>query len=136
MTFITLDGLTQLSPDGRGLFENLTLAFGREKTGLVGRNGVGKTTLLALILGEAQPSAGAVTVSGRLAALRQALAPPPGATLADLLGIAGGLARLARIEAGEGSPEDLEAADWTLPQRAEDALAETGLAGVALDRPA
>jgi ATPase subunit of ABC transporter with duplicated ATPase domains len=135
-SFITLDGLTQSTPDGRVLFENLTLAFGREKTGLVGRNGVGKTTLLRLILGESAPAAGAVAVSGRIAILRQQLQPPPGARLADLLGVAEPLARLARIEAGEGGEGDLEAADWSLPQRVDGALAEMGLAGVLLDRPA
>jgi ATPase subunit of ABC transporter with duplicated ATPase domains len=135
-SLITLDGLTQSSPDGRVLFQNLTLAFGREKTGLVGRNGVGKTTLLRLILGEATPAAGAVTVTGRIAALRQQLAPPPGATLADLLGVAGDLARLARLNAGDASDGDLEAADWDLPTRLDAALAEMGLAGVALERPA
>src|SRR5580658_4483169 len=135
-TFITLDGLTQLSPDGRVLFENLSLAFGREKTGLVGRNGVGKTTLLRLILGELPASAGAVTVAGRIAILRQQVQPPPGARLADLLNVAPSLLRLARIEAGEGSAHDLEAADWGLPQRTDEALAEVGLADVALERPA
>jgi len=136
MSLITLDSVTQLSPDGRVLFENLTLAFGRERTGLVGRNGVGKTTLVALILGEAQPAAGVVSVSGRVAALRQALAPPPGATLADLLGVAGEVARLARLEAGEGRSGDLEAADWDLPQRTFAALDEMGLAEMTLDRDA
>jgi ATPase subunit of ABC transporter with duplicated ATPase domains len=135
-SLITLDGLTHLGPDGRVLFENLTLALGRERTGLVGRNGVGKTTLIRLILGDAQPAAGAVTVSGRIAALRQQLAPPPGATLADLLGVAEPLARLARLDAGEGSDADLEAADWALPGRIEAALADLGLAGLATDRPA
>jgi ATPase subunit of ABC transporter with duplicated ATPase domains len=135
-SFITLDGLTQSSPDGRILFENLTLAFGRERTGLVGRNGVGKSTLLRLILGELSPGGGAVTVTGRIAALRQALAPPPGARLADLLGVADDLARLARIEAGQGADGDLEAADWTLPLRAEEAAGAMGLSGVSLDRPA
>ena len=85
MPLITLDGVTQTSPDGRVFFENLTLAFGRERTGLVGRNGVGKTTLVRLLLGEVAPAAGAVTVAGRIAALRQQLSPPPGATLAELL---------------------------------------------------
>jgi ATPase subunit of ABC transporter with duplicated ATPase domains len=135
MSFITLDGLTQLSSDGRVLFENLTLAFGREKTGFVGRNGVGKTTLLRLILGETEPAAGAVTVTGRLAALRQQAAPSPDARLADLLGVAEPLARLARLEAGQGDG-DLEAADWGLPTRILAALADMGLAGLALDRPA
>ena len=136
MSLITLDGLTQLSPDGRVLFENLTLAFGRERTGLVGRNGVGKTTLVSLILGEVQPTAGAVAVSGRVAVLRQALSPPSGASLADLLGVAADLARLARLEAGQGKAGDLQAADWDLPPRIDAALAEMGLAGVALAREA
>jgi ATPase subunit of ABC transporter with duplicated ATPase domains len=135
-SLITLDGLTQLSPDGRVLFETLTLAFGRERTGLVGRNGVGKTTLIRVILGEAQPAAGAVTVAGRLAVLRQQLAPPPGATLADLLGVAAPLAALSRLQAGQGTHDDLQRADWTLPPRVDAALAGMGLAGIPLDRPA
>jgi ATPase subunit of ABC transporter with duplicated ATPase domains len=133
-SLITLDGLSQTSPDGRVLFDNLTLAFGRERTGLVGRNGVGKTMLLRLILGELAPADGAVTVTGRVAVLRQQLQPAPGASLADLLGVAARLARLARIEAGEATRDDLEIADWALPQRIDEALAETGLDGVALDR--
>ena len=134
MPLITLDGLTHTSPDGRVLFENLTLALGRERTGLVGRNGVGKTSLIHLILGEAAPAAGAVTVDGRIAALRQQLSPPSGATLSDLLGVAEPLARLARLEAGEGRAGDLETADWTLPQHIEAVLAEMGLAAVPLER--
>ena len=136
MPLITLDGLSQSSPDGRVLFEHLSLALGRERTGLVGRNGVGKTTLIRLILGELPPSAGAVEVNGRVAALRQQLEPPPGATLADLIGVAEPLAQLARLETGEGTDGDLEAADWTLPQRTQTALAELGLAGIPLARPA
>ena len=135
-SLITLDGLSQTAPDGRVLFENLTLAFGRERTGLVGRNGVGKTTLLRVILGELAPAAGAAGVSGRIAVLRQRLQPPPGARLADLLGVTEALAQLDRIGAGEGSEDDLVAADWGLPQRVDAACAEMGLDGVALDRPA
>src|SRR5579872_6946397 len=135
-SLITLDGLSLASPDGRALLDNLNLAFGRERTGLVGRNGVGKTSLLRVILGEAAPAAGAASVTGRIAVLRQQLQPPPGAQLADLLGVAEPLARLARIEAGQGTEADLESADWGLPQRIDEALAEIGLAGVTLDRAA
>jgi ATPase subunit of ABC transporter with duplicated ATPase domains len=88
------------------------------------------------MLGEAAPAAGAVSVTGGVAALRQQLAPPPGATLADLIGVAEPLARLARLAAGEGRAGDLESADWTAPQRAEAALVEMGLAAVPLERPA
>src|SRR6478752_794642 len=104
--YVTLDSLSYATPEGRGLFDNLTLTFGAERTGLVGRNGVGKSTLARLILGELTPTAGGVTVRGRLGVLRQALIPPPGATVADLLGVAEGLARLARIEAGAGREDD------------------------------
>ena len=136
LPFITLDGLTFRAPDGRTLFENLTLAFGRERTGLVGANGCGKTTLIGLMLGELAPAAGAVSLRGRIDVLRQSLAPPQGACLADLLEASAPLARLDRIDRGEGSEADLADADWSLPARLEAALAEVGLDGLELTRSA
>src|SRR6185503_873846 len=117
------------------LFEDLTLAFGPERTGLVGRNGAGKTTLVRMILGELAPAAGRVAVRARLGVLRQALAPALGATVADLMGVAEGLARLRRVEAGEGVDVDLAEADWGLEARLSAALAQVGLAGTDLTRP-
>jgi ATPase subunit of ABC transporter with duplicated ATPase domains len=134
--FVTLDSVSAATPDGRSLFENLTLAFGAERTGLVGRNGVGKTTLIRLVLGDLAPAAGTVSVAGRVGVLRQALVPPHGAAVADLMGVAEGLARLHRIEAGTASEDDLADADWGLEARVEAALADVGLVGLALDRPA
>ena len=133
---VTLDSLSYSTPDGRSLFDNLTLAFGAERTGLVGRNGVGKSTLLRIVLGELSPTAGAVSVRGRVGVLRQALQPPPGATVADLMDVSAALAQLRRIEAGEGREDDLADADWTLEARLDAALAEVGLGGLDLDRPA
>lgn len=132
----TLDSVSAATPDGRVLFDNLTLAFGRERTGLVGRNGAGKTTLLRLLAGEQAPAGGTIDRRGRIGILRQALRPDPGAAVADVLGVADRLAVLARIEAGEGGEADFAEADWTLPARIETALAEVGLAGLAPDRPA
>jgi ATPase subunit of ABC transporter with duplicated ATPase domains len=134
--FITLDGLTYGTPDGRLLFDDLTFAFGEERTGLVGRNGVGKTTLLRLILGELEPSGGALAVRARLGVLRQSHAPPPSASLADVMGAADALARLERIAEGRAEPEDFDLADWTLEERLAAALFEVGLAGMDLARPA
>jgi ATPase subunit of ABC transporter with duplicated ATPase domains len=134
--FVTLDSLAFRAADGRTLFENLTLAFGAERTGLVGRNGAGKTTLLRVILGELAPAAGAVSRDSRIGVLRQALEPAPGATVAELMGVGAALARLRRIEAGEASEADLADADWTLEARLAAALVELGLPDLALERPA
>jgi ATPase subunit of ABC transporter with duplicated ATPase domains len=135
-SYVTLDGLAYATPDGRALFENLTLSFGAERTGLVGRNGVGKSTLLRIIIGELAATAGALSVCGRIGVLRQALSSPPGASVADLLGVRQALARLRRIEAGEGSEDDLADADWTLEKRLDAALADVGLAGLDVYRAA
>ena len=135
-SFITLAGLGYRTSDGRELFSDLNLAFGRERTGLVGRNGVGKSTLLRLMLGELAPSEGAATRAGRIGVLRQSLAPATGASVADLLGVRDALDRLARIERGEGGEDDLALADWTLGERLDVALADVGLAGLDPARPA
>lgn len=55
---IILSNLSLSTPDGRALFSNIDLTFGAERTGLVGRNGVGKTTLLASMSGSMFPSPG------------------------------------------------------------------------------
>lgn len=124
---ITLSGLSYSTPDGRPLFENLNISFGAERTGLVGRNGVGKSTLLRLIAGEVSPRSGSIALGGRFAVLRQIVAPPPNMTIADLFGIRDALALLDRAEAGEASLSDLAAADWTLPARLEASLSQLGL---------
>ncbi len=134
--FITLDGLSFRAPDGRTLFDNLTLSFGAERTGVVGANGYGKTTLLRLILRELSPLSGSVSTRGRVDVLRQSHAPPATAIVADLLEVGADLDRLARIDRGEGSNADVDLAVWDLSARIETALLEVGLTGVDLDRPA
>lgn len=132
MSFLTLDSLALSTPDGRPLFENLTLAIGPERTGLVGRNGSGKSTLLDVIEGQLEPARGKVHRSGSIARLEQSF--DEALTVAGTLGITSDLARLARIEAGNGTEQDFAEADWTLETRLEKALAETGLTGIALGR--
>jgi len=131
--FVTLDSLSVAAPDGHRLFEGLTLACGRERIGVVGRNGSGKSTLLRVIAGELEPAAGAVQRAGSIGVLLQALNERLSA--AEALGVSDGLARLRRLEAGEGSEEDLAEADWTLEARLDAVLDEAGLAGLSLDRP-
>ncbi len=54
-------------PDTRWLFRGLNLSLKPgECTGVVGRNGVGKTTLLRLCLGERQPDEGTATIGKKV----------------------------------------------------------------------
>lgn len=124
---ITLSNLSWSTPDGRGLFSNLDLTFGAERTGLVGRNGVGKTTLLKLISGAFPPQSGKIAVSGTQGVLRQTVQTRPNETIAGLFGATGALALLRRAEAGEADADDLAAADWTLEARMALALDRVGL---------
>ena len=125
---ITLSKLSWATPDGRSLLSNLDLSFGPERTGLVGRNGVGKTTLLRLIAGELAPRAGSIAVTGRIAALRQNVSADPTETIAGLFGVQDALALLARAERGAATAQELADADWTLEARIAAALERVGLA--------
>jgi len=132
--YVTLDSVAARTPDGNTLFDNLSLAFGRERTGLVGRNGVGKSTLLRLIAGTQPPAEGAVSRVGTIGVLDQRHDPAPGETAADTLSVARPLAVLRRVLAGEGSVSDMGEADWALEDRLNDALAQVGLSGLDLHR--
>ncbi len=61
---ISIDNLT-VSYGGWTLFDNISFLINpKDRIGLVGKNGAGKTTLLRLIVGEQQPTSGAVTKNG------------------------------------------------------------------------
>ncbi|HUD93171.1 ABC-F family ATP-binding cassette domain-containing protein [Sphingobium sp.] len=127
MPAITLSKLSWSTPDGTPVLSGLDFRFTTERIGLIGRNGVGKSTLLALIAGELRPAGGDVRVEGSFATLRQTLEPDPDQNIADLFDVRDALALLDRAEAGAATIEELEACDWTLASRLADALAEVGL---------
>ena len=120
---ITLDRVAAKTPGDRVLFEDLNLIIGPERIGLVGRNGSGKSTLLHLIAGQGEPASGAIHVNGRVGELAQRW-PDDTISLAEALGVASGLARLQRLERGDGSEADMAEADWTLEHRVMETLAK------------
>jgi ATPase subunit of ABC transporter with duplicated ATPase domains len=134
MSFLSLHDLSFRLPDGRTLFSNLDLSFGRERTGIVGRNGVGKSSLLSIMAGVTPHSAGTIRRDGRVALMRQTADAAAGETVADLLGAREALALLARIEAGKADADEIAEADWTLEARIDQALADVGLAGLSPSR--
>ncbi|WP_306367507.1 ATP-binding cassette domain-containing protein [Nocardiopsis sp. CC223A] len=122
--------------DGTPVFEDLSLAVGRGRTGLVGTNGSGKSTLLRLLAGALRPASGSVTVHGRLAYLPQNITLDTGLRVDRALGIADTRAALAAIESGDVSEEHFETVgdDWDVEERALAALGGLGLDGIDLDR--
>ncbi|MDM2238711.1 ATP-binding cassette domain-containing protein [Mycobacteroides abscessus] len=72
MSHVQLDAIGYHLPDGRALLHDVSLRVGEgSKTALVGPNGTGKTTLLRIIAGDADPHDGAVTRGGQLGVMRQ-----------------------------------------------------------------
>src|SRR4051812_42105960 len=127
-------------PDGTSVLRGLTATFPAGRTGLVGRNGDGKTTLLRLVAGELTPSAGSVTTAGAVARLPQQLARQGQQTVADVLGIAAQHHAMAALIAGDADPRHLAviADDWDVETRALETLHRLGLPAddvEVLDRP-
>ncbi|NMI35626.1 ABC-F family ATP-binding cassette domain-containing protein [Xanthomonas hortorum pv. vitians] len=105
---LTLESVAYLLPDGSPLFSDLTIHIDQRPTGLVGRNGVGKSVLGRLLAGELLPSAGRCVRSGSVYYLPQRVSVAPGQTIAELAGIAPLLDALDRIAAGSVAPADFD----------------------------
>jgi ATPase subunit of ABC transporter with duplicated ATPase domains len=124
---ISLSRISWSAPEGRSLLSDLDLSFGPVRTGLVGRNGVGKSTLLRLVEGTLAPQAGKVSVVGSLGVLSQTVQVAADETVANLFGVTDALAVLQKAEEGGATMDELASADWTLEARMEEALARVGL---------
>ncbi|MET9220347.1 ATP-binding cassette domain-containing protein [Streptomyces sp. NPDC003300] len=133
---LTCSGLSFQWPDGTPVFDGLSLTIGRGRTGLVGANGTGKSTLLRLLSGELRPARGSVSVGGTLACLPQNITLDTGLRVDQALGIAERRAALRAIEAGDADEEHFETVgdDWDVEERALATLGTLGLGGIGLDR--
>ncbi|MBB6424888.1 ABC-F family ATP-binding cassette domain-containing protein [Sphingopyxis sp. JAI128] len=134
MPAITVSDLHWFTPDGRAVLSGLDLQFQPERTGIIGRNGVGKSTLLRLLTGELAPASGHIFIDGSVAMLRQTVQVRADEHVVDLFAARAALGLLRRAEAGEATIDEIADADWTLEARLDEALADVGLL-VPVDTP-
>ncbi|MEZ8739038.1 ATP-binding cassette domain-containing protein [Photobacterium swingsii] len=101
---------------GEWLFRNINFSLTDRLTGMVGRNGVGKSVFLSLLLGETSPTLGKVTCQAKIAHYSQLPSDLLASKqqIADYLGIKEKLIALRAIEQGscEQRDFDLIGEDW------------------------
>ncbi len=119
------------------IFKNLNLSLGLSKFGLVGKNGVGKSTLLKLIANEIIPTLGTIQVSGTVFYSKQEIQDGNQDTIAQFLGIESKLAAFKRITAGSTDVGDYEILgnDWDIEGEAYRHLNQFGLSQIKLEQP-
>src|SRR6266545_5484231 len=123
-------------PDGAIVFDGLSFVAGPVRSGLVGRNGTGKSTLLKLIAGELTPRSGVVRHAGTLGYLPQDLTLDTALRVDQALGIHAVRRSIAAIETGDVDKTHFAVVgdDWDVEERALATLGKLGLDGIGLDR--
>lgn len=137
-THLLLKNVSHVLPDGRTLFSDLHEQFDMRPTGLVGRNGIGKTLLARILAGLLQPTSGHCQCSGIVHYLAQQVAHPDGSTVATLAGVKHKLDALTRIESGSTAQGDFDTVGdhWNMHQRLRYELEHYNLSHLEADTPA
>jgi ATPase subunit of ABC transporter with duplicated ATPase domains len=130
---VDVAGVRYELPDGRVLLDDVSFRVGEgAKAALVGANGAGKTTLLRIITSDIAPHDGAVTRTGGLGVMRQAVGQGLGddPVVADLLlSVSSPRVRAAAAEVDRLERRLMEVDDEATQMRYAGALAEFGDAG-------
>lgn len=124
------------SIDSKKILNSLFFSLNQDKIGLVGCNGVGKSTLIRLLVGHLQPESGSIFVNGTIGYLPQDLSCLGQGTIAAVLGIEQKLQALEAITAGHGCLNDFDTvdSDWNIQELASKVMTQVNLEYLALTR--
>lgn len=118
------------------VFREIDVALGSKIQFLVGRNGIGKSLLAAILAGRLSPSEGVVNHFGSIGYLPQHLEDFSG-TGAEILGVASLLSAYSRVLSGDGDAHDYDLASehWNFEADLKKLLDEAGLPERVLTQP-
>ncbi|MEZ8022584.1 ATP-binding cassette domain-containing protein [Vibrio sp. 1F255] len=126
MPTILANNLSFQLDTGEWLFKNITFNLSTRLTGLVGRNGAGKSLLLSLLVGQKQPTTGSVSRQGSIGFYSQLPSTllDTNITIADFLGLTEKLEALSAIEQGSCELQhfNIVGDDWDLEARTQQLL--------------
>ncbi|MGY3572579.1 ABC-F family ATP-binding cassette domain-containing protein [Vibrio paucivorans] len=123
--------LTYQFANGETLLSDISVSLSESRVGLVGRNGVGKSVFLSLLMKHKAPSSGTVSLSGNVGYYSQSPSTliESSASLAEFLKVDDLLTALTHIEAGSSDPKWFEIVgdNWGIRQALSDELLVLGL---------
>ncbi|UTN02964.1 ATP-binding cassette domain-containing protein [Flavobacterium bizetiae] len=122
---LTLQNISYKHNNGDLLFDTISFTVNnQEKIALIGNNGVGKSTLLKIIAGELQPSAGDLRISSDPYYIPQIFGQYNHFTIAEALRVNHKLKAFKEILDGNVTEENLAILndDWTIEERCANAL--------------
>lgn len=136
MQHISIHHLYFTLPDGTQLFRDLNADFGCIRTGIVGSNGVGKSTLLKLIMNEFSPQSGIISGAANRSLFHQNHTQFDDFTISSVLGFSEKIEALKRIYSGIGTENDYDLLDndWDAETRFSLLLQNAGLNYLSADR--
>lgn len=122
--------------DTKKICSNISFSIGNEKIGLVGSNGVGKSTLIRLLVGQLKPQTGTIVINGTFGYLPQQFHVHQKNSIAHVLGIDQKLSALEKIQAGTGTPDDFECIgdNWDIYERVKVLLSKLNLGHLDITR--
>lgn len=127
---LILQNIAYAHPNKDALFTNINLVVNRyNKIALIGNNGIGKSTLLKIIAGDLQPSAGSVKADSLPYYVPQHFGQYNELTIAEALKVADKLYALKSILSGKVTETNLDLLndDWGIEERCNEALSQWGL---------
>jgi ATPase subunit of ABC transporter with duplicated ATPase domains len=134
---LILQNITYAHPDKDVLFENLQLVVNKQdKIALIGNNGVGKSTLMALLAGILQPTQGIVKADTISYYVPQLFGQYNNYTIAEALQVVDKLKALKEILNGNVTEENLILLndDWSIEERCQEALSHWLLEDLSLSQ--